>query len=96
VQVLEKYPLLLTETLGLSSEYALIGHINDLYDNILAADFQNNKVRNDIFLFVSVRSYEIFYSKAGSSEGAEHLLRQLAALALVVNNILLPPVLFIE
>jgi hypothetical protein len=52
VQVLEKYPLLLTETLGLSSEYALIGHINDLYENILAADFQNNKVRKDIFLAV--------------------------------------------
>jgi hypothetical protein len=49
VQVLEKYPQLLMETLGLSSEYALIGHINDLYDNILAADFQNNKVRKDIF-----------------------------------------------
>jgi hypothetical protein len=69
-QVLEKYPLLLTETLGLSSEYALIGHINDLYDNILAADFQNNKVRKDNFfavgsgLSVSVVN-EIFYSKAG-------------------------------
>ncbi len=65
MQVLEKYPLLLTETLGLSSEYALIGHINDLYDNILAADFQNNKVSKHNFFsilirFVSVCSYEHF------------------------------------
>jgi len=44
VQVLEKYPLLLTETLSLSGEYALIGHILDLYDNILTADFEKNKV----------------------------------------------------
>ncbi len=52
MQVLEKYPQLLTETLGLSSEYALIGHINDLYDNILAADFQSNKVSKDNCLAV--------------------------------------------
>ncbi len=66
MQVLEKYPLLLTETLGLSSEYALIGHINDLYDNILGADFQNNKVRKEIFLAVGsglpVSSYERFFT----------------------------------
>jgi hypothetical protein len=42
--VLEKYPLIRTDVLNLSSEYALVGHILDLYDNILAADYCKNKV----------------------------------------------------
>jgi hypothetical protein len=37
-----------------------------------------------------------FYLKTGASEGADHMLTQLAALVLVINIFLLPPVLLIE
>jgi hypothetical protein len=37
-----------------------------------------------------------FHPKEGTREGAELLLNQLAAFALVINVFLLPPVLFIE
>jgi hypothetical protein len=37
-----------------------------------------------------------FYPKTGYSEGAEHLLTQLAALALVISIFLAPTGLFIE
>jgi hypothetical protein len=37
-----------------------------------------------------------FYPETGAGIGAEHLLTELAALVLVRNNFLQPPVLFIE
>jgi hypothetical protein len=40
--------------------------------------------------------YLCFYPKTGAWRGAEHLLPQLAEMAIVKNNFHLPPVLFIE
>ena len=43
-QVVAKCPLLRSEVLSLATENALVGPILELYDNILAADFNKHKV----------------------------------------------------
>ena len=42
-QVLEVNPNLRVEVLALAEEYALVGPISDLYENILRADFKINQ-----------------------------------------------------
>ena len=42
-QVLEVNPNLREEVLALAEEYALVGPISDLYENILRADFKINQ-----------------------------------------------------
>ncbi len=54
------------------------------------------KSHHESMKVMKARNYKRFYPKTGAWEGAEHLLPHLDAQALVKNNFLVHPVLFIE